>query len=474
MGLSQETDEPLSPSGRMFLRPEFDQIIHCVIGFDCEIDVEAIKLEMGKSAMVQHPRFSSLFIRDRHGRERWRKVQVDIDRHFIVHEGPIVGDSVSDNIITDEDSVNNYIADLSVSSPLDTDKPLWEYHFLKAHKCAVLRLHHSLGDGISLMSLFLACCRRYDDPSQLPTILTAGPPGERSKGLNPWKGLWKLAMAAWLTVLYVFELGMRILFLKDKKTILSGGNGVELWPRKIATAKLILEDMKVVKKSIANSTINDVLMAVISSGLSKYLKLRSPNALPEGHRITGVAFVNLRKQPGQLELSQLMKSKSKSGSWWGNKIGIVLLPFGYQVGGTTTDPLQSLRWAKAMVDKKKLSLESLFSHKFGVLFMSCFGPKVATSVIRRVINNTTFTISNVVGPQEVVTLAGHKIAYIRVNISSFSHAISMHMVSYAGKADIQILAAKDIIPDPQVLASYFESSLQEMKKAAIDQIRIRE
>ncbi|XP_047337348.1 wax ester synthase/diacylglycerol acyltransferase 11-like [Impatiens glandulifera] len=468
MGLSQETDEPLTPAGRMFLRPEFDQIIHCVIGLDREIDVEAIKLQVEKSAMVQHPRFSSLFVRDRHGRERWRKIQVDIDRHIIVHEGPVIGDSVPDEI-TDEDSVNDYIADLAVSSPLSTDKPLWEIHILKAHKCVVLRVHHSLGDGVSLMSLFLTCCRRDEDPSQLPTILTAGP-GERSKALNPRKGLWKLAMAAWLTALYVMEFVMRSLFLKDKKTILTGGDGVELWPRKIATAKLILEDMKIVKKSIANSTINDVLMAVTSSGLSKYLKLRSPKALPEGHRITGVAFVNLRKQPGQLELSQLMKSKS--GSRWGNKIGIVLMPFRYQVGGT--DPLQSLRWAKAMVDKKKLSLESFFSHKFGLLVMSCFGPKVATSLIKRVVNNTTFTISNVVGPQEVLTLAGHKITYIRVNTSSLSHAITMHMVSYAGKADIQILAAKDIIPDPQVLARCFESSLQEMKKAAIDQIGISE
>lgn len=43
----------------------------------------------------------------------------------------------------------------------------------------------------------------------------------------------------------------------------------------------------------------------------------------------------------------------------------------------------------------------------------------------------------------------------------------MHMVSYAGVADMQILVAKDIIPDPKVLAKCFEDALFEMKNAAV-------
>lgn len=45
-------------------------------------------------------------------------------------------------------------------------------------------------------------------------------------------------------------------------------------------------------------------------------------------------------------------------------------------------------------------------------------------------------------------------------------AITMHMVSYAGIADLQILVAKDIIPDPHVLAKCFEDALFQMKNAA--------
>ena len=46
-------------------------------------------------------------------------------------------------------------------------------------------------------------------------------------------------------------------------------------------------------------------------------------------------------------------------------------------------------------------------------------------------------------------------------------AITMHMLSYAGRAEMQILVAKDIIPDPEFLAKCFEDALFEMKEAAI-------
>lgn len=50
--------------------------------------------------------------------------------------------------------------------------------------------------------------------------------------------------------------------------------------------------------------------------------------------------------------------------------------------------------------------------------------------------------------------------------SSCIQAITMHMVSYAGVANLQILVAKDIIPDPKVVAHCLEDALLEMKFAA--------
>lgn len=454
-----ERDEPLTPAGRLFVQPQMDQVINCAICLDDPIDVDAVKTEISNSILVKHPRFSSIMVKDSCGRERWRKTEVNVDDHFVIRREPLTDDPS----IPDEDVVNDYLADLSVSTPLSFTKPLWEFHLLLAHKCAVLRLHHALGDGISLMSMFLSCCRRADDPNQRPPTHGIGcSTSSSTNNRKVWSLLKKLLKVIWYTLVYVIEFGLRSLWLKDKRTAISGGAGVELWPRKVATAKFNIDDMKTVKKAIANATINDVLFGIISCGFSRYLDLRSTKALKEGLQITGVAMINLRKQSGLQDFSELMNSKS--GARWGNKFGMLLLPVYYHKRGS--DPLQFVKRAKAMIDKKKLSLEGPCSYKIGNFVMSLFGAKLAGLLNYRILSNTTFTISNVIGPQEEITFGGNHISSVRVTSSALPHAITMHMVSYAGMADMQILVAKDIIPDPKVLAKCFQDALLEMKEAA--------
>ncbi|CAN4112183.1 unnamed protein product [Withania somnifera] len=454
-----EVEEPLTPAGRLFVQPVMDQVINCAFSVDDLIDVDAFKTETNNSILVKHPRFCSIMVKDSCGRERWRKTEVNVDDHFIIRGEPLTDDPS----ISDEDVVNDYLADLSVSTPLSFTKPLWEFHLLLAHKCVVLRIHHALGDGISLMSMVMSCCRRADDPNQRPSAYGMGTSSSNTtNNRNIWSLLKKLLKVIWYTLVFVIEFGLRCLWLKDKRTAISGGAGVELWPRKVATAKFKIDDMKTVKKAIANVTINDVLFGIISCGLSRYLDLRSPKALKEGLQITGIAMINLRKQSGLQDLSKLMNSKS--GARWGNKFGMLLLPVYYCNG--RSDPLQFVKRAKAMLDKKKLSLEGPCSYKIGDLIMSFFGAKLAGLLNYRIVSNTTFTISNVIGPQEDITFGGNHISSVRVTSSALPHAITMHMVSYAGMADMQILVAKDIIPDPKVLAKCFQDALQEMKEAA--------
>ncbi|KAF9623065.1 hypothetical protein IFM89_036201 [Coptis chinensis] len=456
-----EEDEPVTPAGRMFLQPEMDQVINCAIGLQHPIDLQAFKEAIKKSMMVQHPRFRSLYVKDKHGREHWRKVkEVDIDKH--VFEQSITKDDVCKVADDDEEVVNEYLADLAVSSPLKTDKPLWEIHVLRDQKCLILRIHHSLGDGVSLMSLFLTCCRRVGHPDELPNIGPALTGGIKDT-TSIFAKVWRLVLVSLLTLVFVLKFILRSLWVKDEKTVISGGYEVELWPRKLATAKFKLEDMKLVKKAVNNGTINDVLFGVISSGLTRYLDMRSSKEIKEGHQFTGLAMVNIRQQPGLQDLSDLMKNESLSR--WGNQFGFILLPLYHHKD--IDDPLQYMRRAKAMLDRKKLSLEAHFSYRIGKLVMSLLGPKVAALLNYRVICNTSFTISNVVGPQEELMFAENPITYLRVNSTSLSHAITMHMVSYAGNADMQILVAKEIIPDPQVLAKCFQDALLEMKDAAM-------
>ncbi|XP_057782950.1 wax ester synthase/diacylglycerol acyltransferase 5-like [Salvia miltiorrhiza] len=450
-----DRDQPLTPAGRLFLQPQMNQIISAVLAVEFPIDIDTFRAEVQSSIMFKHPRFCSLMVRDSSGREHWRRTAVDIDQHLIVRHHPLSDDPST----SDEDAVHEFIADLAVSSPLPADKPLWEIHLLMAHKTMIFRVHHALGDGISLMSLLLSCCRRADDPTRLPSI---GGVGAAASEQRRRLSVRALVMAVWYTLVYVVEFILRAAWWRDRITAVSGGSGAELWPRKLATARFRLDDMKTVKRAVANATVNDVLFGVITSGLSRYLDTRSPKALPEGLRITGLAMVNLRPQSGLQDISKLMNGDSETR--WGNKFGMLLLPVYYHRG--TSDPIQFVKRAKAMIDSKKLSLEGPFSYNIGNLVMSLFGPKVACLLNYRILCNTTFTMSNIVGPTERIIIAGNRVERISVTSTSLPHAITMHMVSYAGMADLKILVAKDIIPDPKTLAKCFEDALLEMKEAA--------
>ncbi|TYI99831.1 hypothetical protein E1A91_A13G044600v1 [Gossypium mustelinum] len=211
-------------------------------------------------------------------------------------------------------------------------------------------------------------------------------------------------------------------------------------------------------------TINDVLLGVVSSGLSRYLDHRTSNALHEGLRMTGVATVNLRTQPGS-RVIPIQVNENRLRSRMGNKFGVMLLPNFYHKGGN--DPLEYLKRAKAMVDKKKHSLEAYFSYKIQKLAMSLLGQKYAGMLCYKLLCNTTFMISNVAGPLEQITLAGNPVSSIKVNVSSLPQAIIMHMLSYVDKVEMQIQVAKDIIPDPEFVAKCFEDALLEMKEVVL-------
>ncbi|CAJ1924305.1 unnamed protein product [Sphenostylis stenocarpa] len=460
--MGERGDEALTPAGRLFLQKEMKQVIHCVIGLKNPIHVELVKSEVRNSTMLQHPRFTSLMVRDKRGVEHWRPTQIDIDRHVRVIDEALGEEG-------NERAINNYLAELSIDSDgLSMEKPLWEIHLLMAHKCIIFRIHHALGDGISLMSMFLASCRKLNDPQALPTIAAASTTSHTS---NPSSSsilfnFWNLLVTLWFCFVFSLDFILKCLWICDPKSTISGGAGVELWPRKIATATFSLQDMKTVKTAV-NATINDVLFAVISSGISRYLDFRAPNGLRDGVQLTGLAMVNLRKQPGLQELSNLMKSNS--GARWGNKFGMILLPIYYH-RSNTSDPLEYLKRAKTTIDRKKRSLEASFSYKIGDLVMSTLGPKFASLLNYRILCHTTFTISNVVGPQEEIMIGGNPITFFRANNSALPHALILNMVSYAGRADMQVQVAKDIIPDPEFLAKCFEDALLEMKEQVMAKI----
>lgn len=243
-----ELNEPLTPAGRLFVQPATEQIINCVLGLHHPVEMETVRSAISNSLISKHPRFTSLLVIDQHGRERWKKVeQLELDRHIIFFP-----DQVNDND-DEEKAVNEYLADLTVSSPLSMDKPLWEIHILAAHKCVVIRFHHALGDGVSLLSLMLTMCRKVSDGDKMPMIEPSMASSRSNRGESGGDRLWKFLKMMWFTFIYMFEFVLRVMWVRDKETAIRGGTGVELWTRKLATAKFKLDDMKLVKSVVGNT-----------------------------------------------------------------------------------------------------------------------------------------------------------------------------------------------------------------------------
>jgi len=240
---------------------------------------------------------------------------VDLDKHIIVPE-------IDPNKIESPDKfVEDYIHNLSKTT-LDKSRPLWDIHILQlktskveAEGIGIFRIHHSLGDGTSLVSLLLALTRKISDPEALPTIPVQKKRDEIRTDDGPKGQFWRRVLVIWwmLKLLYntmvdVMMFMATALFLKDTKTPVKGGQGVAFTPRRVVYRMVSLDDMKLVKNAMdavswslplnltivhifiscslsSNSaaklplllyiqTINDVALGITQAGLSRYLNRR--------------------------------------------------------------------------------------------------------------------------------------------------------------------------------------------------------
>ena len=69
----------------------------------------------------------------------------------------------------------------------------------------------------------------------------------------------------------------------------------------------------------------------------------------------------------------MIESGKESDVKWGNELGFIILPFHIALHD---DPLQYVRKAKKVVDRKKSSLEVVFTHLAADVILKIFGLKV--------------------------------------------------------------------------------------------------
>ncbi|KAJ9539157.1 hypothetical protein OSB04_031890 [Centaurea solstitialis] len=215
------------------------------------------------------------------GTMKWVPTTVNLNDHIIIP-------TIPQNLDSPDKFLEDYISNLSKTS-LDYLKPMWDLHLLNlktstAEAIGIFRIHHSLGDGTSLMSLLLACTRQISNPNSVPTIPTSKNSGWFSfynffgnrEGwwwqqwlMAVWMGLWLV----WNTLVDVTCFMATALFFDDTETPLKVSARAEVTPRRFAHRTVSLDDMKIIKNAM-DMTINDVALGVTQAGLSRYLDRR--------------------------------------------------------------------------------------------------------------------------------------------------------------------------------------------------------
>ena len=184
------------------------------------------------------------------GQLKWVRTEVDLDNHVKVHSPDL-------NVDSPDMYVEDYVSNLS-RTKISMSIPMWDLHLLniktsKAESVGILRVHHSIGDGVSLMSLFMSCSRKVSDPDALPTLPTSKKqkPCSSSGGLlQHFIKLFSVLLIYWNTLVDVVMFLITALFLEDTKTPLKGPSGVGSTPRRIVHRIVSLDDVKLVKNAM--------------------------------------------------------------------------------------------------------------------------------------------------------------------------------------------------------------------------------
>lgn len=182
-------------------------------------------------------------MKDKKGRDMWVAVDVNIDDHVVE---PYVDAS-------NPKYVEDYITDLAIGPALDAAQPMWQCHILNgtsgdAAAHMILRVHHALGDGTSLMSLLLACTRRLGSPEELPAVPVARKRERERK--SAFRHVLSLLLLFWNTLVGVFLFTSTVLWLKDSESVIKGHTGVEKEKKKLTFVSLEMTDMMTVKNAV--------------------------------------------------------------------------------------------------------------------------------------------------------------------------------------------------------------------------------
>ncbi|KAJ8527823.1 hypothetical protein K7X08_015274 [Anisodus acutangulus] len=456
---------PVSPTGQYFTSSVLSVSVICVLEFEIPID-DSCTMTLLKDVFIPiNPRFSSIMVRDKNGEKQWKKVEVKYQDHINV---PIFPEGKSKEFY--DNCFNEYLTKIAMEQ-LPQSRPLWEIHIFKypTTKSAgnlVFKLHHSLGDGFSLMGALLSCLQRADNPSlplTFPAFNSTNPNLESDYKKRFCTNVAQMVSGVVNTFLDFGWSLLKSTNLEDERTpIRSADEGVEFIPIDITTMEFSLDHLKQIKSNL-KVTINDVICGVLFLGVRLYMeemKYEEKNA-----NSTALVLLNTRNVAGYKSVKEMVQPINESK--WGNQFAFlhVSVPK-IDKQESSSNPLNFVFKAQDIIQRKRNSAAVILTGKLLDTLQKYIGPEVTAKYIHNTLKNSSMTISNMIGPIERMALANHPVKGLYFMVVGVPESLTITMMSYMGKLRVAVGTEKGHI-DPQKFKCSIENAFDRIFNAAV-------
>ena len=354
------------------------------------------------------------------------------------------------------------------SQRLDRSNPLWEtwrVQGLEDNRFALIsKTHHALVDGVSGVDLATVLFDMSPVPSEVepdddwtpspePTqaeLIAEGVKGAVRTPLDVGTGLVKRLQDPGGTIRAAREAAEGI-----GEILWAGLNpapetplNVPIGPhRRVWWVRSSLEDFKAIKNSLGG-TVNDVVLAVVSGALGRWLRTRGVRT--EGLELRALVPVSIRSAGAEKDL--------------GNQIAAMRGPLPVYAA----DPVDRLQIVRDSMAGLKQSKQALGAEVISGL--NDFAPPTLLAQASRLNFSTrlfNLIVTNVPGPQFPLYLLGRELhEVVPVAFLPQDHAMAVAIMSYNGCVDFGLLGDYDAMPDLDVFADYLEDALAELMEAA--------
>jgi diacylglycerol O-acyltransferase / wax synthase len=479
------TTQRMSRVDTAWLRMDSETNLMMIVGIwvlKPRMSIERVR-ELVSERLLKYGRFNQKVVEDAMGAVWTTDKKFDLEHHVCVEKLPK----------NTKATLQKRVGDLA-SVPLDPTRPLWQMHVVEdfnGQTVLISRIHHCIGDGISLTSVMLSITDGGRPPpvrapkvsaplagatpqaiagewikSQLiepfteRTVKALGKSGDMAAGglrmfgtamhaikQNPVAGL-EAGLDAGLSkgAQPIRMLGQAMQDLaalggmeEDSRTRLKGrpsGKKVVAW-----CEPMPLGDIKAVGKAMGCS-INDVLLGCVAGAIGAYLKSKGDDV--KGKEIRAMVPVNLRPLEHAYKL--------------GNQFGLapLVLPIGID------NPVQRVFEIHQRMNELKNSYQPLLS--FSVLAVAGLLNKTSQDALLNSFGRkATAVMTNVPGPAVKLKFGGATVEQTLFWVpQSGDVGVGVSILSYGGGVQFGLITDKKLCPDPQNIIDQFKPEFDKL------------